>query len=147
LRCAPRVHPRSARAELVATIVLREAIARILPAPELTPDADLALLARSFDEAQRSLAVELRGGALAVRPRHGGPALALVRLQAAVSAVALLASPVAPRVRRCADERGCGRLFVDTTRNGSRRYCMAAECGNRARQAAFRARHRMDRST
>jgi len=134
-------HPRAARAELTATILLREAIARILPASERAVDADLALLASSFDEAQRTLAVELRGRALAARPRRGEPALALVRVQAAVSAVALLASPAAARVRRCADDRGCGCLFVDTTRNGSRRYCMAAECGNRARQAAFRARH------
>jgi len=135
-------HPRVARAELAATVALREAIARILRAPDRSEEADLELLARSFDEAQRSLAVELRGGKLAARPRVDASALDLVRMQAAVSAVALLASPDARRVRRCADDRGCGRLFLDTTRNGSRRFCMAAECGNRARQAAFRARKR-----
>jgi len=135
-------HPRVARAELAATVALREAIVRILPRPDDADEPDLGLLGHSFEEAQRALAVELRGGRLVARPRLDVLALDLVRMQAAVSAVALLASPDARRVRRCADDRGCGRLFVDTTRNGSRRFCMAAECGNRARQAAFRARKR-----
>jgi predicted RNA-binding Zn ribbon-like protein len=36
------------------------------------------------------------------------------------------------RLRHCADE-GCGWLFLDTSRNGSRRWCSSADCGNRAR--------------
>lgn len=42
------------------------------------------------------------------------------------------------RVRRCADTR-CGRVFQDETRNGRRRWCDMATCGNRAKAA----RHRM----
>ena len=42
------------------------------------------------------------------------------------------------RVRRCADPR-CGRVFQDETRNGRRRWCDMATCGNRAKAA----RHRM----
>lgn len=42
------------------------------------------------------------------------------------------------RVRRCADPR-CGRVFQDGTRNGRRRWCDMATCGNRAKAA----RHRM----
>lgn len=36
------------------------------------------------------------------------------------------------RLRRCADD-GCGWLFLDASRNGSRRWCSSADCGNRAR--------------
>jgi predicted RNA-binding Zn ribbon-like protein len=42
------------------------------------------------------------------------------------------------RVRRCADPR-CSRVFQDETKNGRRRWCDMATCGNRAKAA----RHRM----
>jgi len=45
------------------------------------------------------------------------------------------------RVRRCADSR-CSRLFYDGTRNGRRRWCDMATCGNRAKAARHRARWR-----
>ena len=42
-----------------------------------------------------------------------------------------------PRVRRCADGR-CGRVFYDETKNGRRRWCDMATCGNRAKAARHR---------
>jgi predicted RNA-binding Zn ribbon-like protein len=54
----------------------------------------------------------------------------------------LLTSESIARVKECADDRGCGWLFLDTTRNGSRQFCFSNECGNRARQAKFRERRR-----
>ncbi|WP_460666093.1 CGNR zinc finger domain-containing protein [Kribbella swartbergensis] len=36
------------------------------------------------------------------------------------------------RLRQC-DDDDCGWLFLDRTRNGSRRWCSSADCGNRAR--------------
>lgn len=36
------------------------------------------------------------------------------------------------RLRQCADD-GCGWLFLDRSKNGSRRWCSSADCGNRAR--------------
>ena len=41
------------------------------------------------------------------------------------------------RVRRCADLR-CVRVFFDNTRNGRRRWCDMATCGNRAKAARHR---------
>lgn len=41
------------------------------------------------------------------------------------------------RVRRCADPR-CGRVFQDETKNGRRRWCEMATCGNRAKAARHR---------
>jgi len=53
------------------------------------------------------------------------------------AADALIAGELA-RVRRCADGR-CPRVFFDGTKNGRRRWCDMATCGNRAKAA----RHRM----
>ena len=102
-------------------------------------EADLAIVTGSFNAAVGALSLELCDGALVPRAHETRDSLPMVRLQAAVSAVALLTAPHADKVRECADDRGCGWLFVDLTRNGSRRYCFSNECGNRARQAAFRA--------
>ena len=45
------------------------------------------------------------------------------------------------RLRLCS-ATGCSRVFVDTSRNRSRRYCDPATCGNRTNVAAYRARQR-----
>ena len=37
------------------------------------------------------------------------------------------------RVGQCADVHGCGWLFLDTSRNRSRRWCSMETCGNRAK--------------
>ena len=60
------------------------------------------------------------------------------------SAADLLTGPSLARVKRCPGE-GCGWLFLDTSRNGSRRWCDMSSCGNRARVRAFAARQREGR--
>ncbi len=45
------------------------------------------------------------------------------------------------RVHRCASPR-CTRVFHDATKNGARRWCDMATCGNRAKVARFRSRQR-----
>jgi predicted RNA-binding Zn ribbon-like protein len=51
----------------------------------------------------------------------------------AISAAELLGSADLRRVGQCADDRGCGWLFFDTSRNRSRRWCDMKDCGNRAK--------------
>ena len=60
----------------------------------------------------------------------------------AVSAVALVTSAERLRVRTCVTEEtgGCTWLFVDTSRNGSRRWCSMRDCGNRAKARRHYAR-------
>lgn len=53
------------------------------------------------------------------------------------SAARLLDSPDLSRLKVC---DGCGRLFLDASRNRSRRWCDKAGCGNRANVARFRSR-------
>jgi len=45
----------------------------------------------------------------------------------------LITSDEIKRVGECADDRGCGYLFIDTSRNHSRRWCSMQDCGNRAK--------------
>ena len=47
------------------------------------------------------------------------------------------------RVRECGGER-CGWLFVDTSKNRSRRWCDMQDCGNVAKVRRFRTRQRTD---
>lgn len=49
------------------------------------------------------------------------------------SAAILLAGPRLNRVKQCHDERGCGWLFLDTSRTGTRLWCSMGDCGNRAK--------------
>jgi predicted RNA-binding Zn ribbon-like protein len=53
------------------------------------------------------------------------------------SAAKLLTSEDLTRVRQCAGE-ACSWLFVDTSRNGLRRWCDMKACGNRAKVRRFR---------
>ena len=48
------------------------------------------------------------------------------------SAADLLVSPELKRVKQCADDF-CGWLFMDKSRNNSRRWCSMKDCGNRAK--------------
>ena len=55
------------------------------------------------------------------------------------SAAALMGSAEVARLREC-EGVACGRLYLDTTKNGSRRWCDMATCGNRAKAARHRSR-------
>ncbi len=59
----------------------------------------------------------------------------------AVAAVELFAAGDRARLRQCAAEEG-GLWFYDTSRNGRRRWCSMARCGNRAKVAAHYRRQR-----
>jgi predicted RNA-binding Zn ribbon-like protein len=138
-------HRHVANAELRRTIELREAIVRLFACRAhglAVRDEDLAKVMESFDEASKLMTLRVVDGRLVpgIAPDQEG--LELPRWQAAVSAIGLYTSEAIARVKQCADDRGCGWLFLDTTRNASRMFCFSRECGNRARQAKFRERRR-----
>jgi predicted RNA-binding Zn ribbon-like protein len=60
--------------------------------------------------------------------------------QLALDAAAVLTS--AEALRNVAACQECRWLYLDTTRNHSRRWCDPADCGNRARQRRHYHRHR-----
>lgn len=55
------------------------------------------------------------------------------------SAADLLTTPRLHQVRECDDE-ACGWLFVDTSKNHTRRWCSMSDCGNRAKARRHYAR-------
>ena len=57
------------------------------------------------------------------------------------SAVEILTGELYDLVRECAAD-DCAWLFIDTSRNHSRRWCSMSSCGNRAKVHQFRQRKR-----
>ena len=68
-----------------------------------------------------------------------GDAFAGLMIPLVDSAADALVTGELARVRRCADTR-CYRVFVDSTKNGQRRWCDMGTCGNRAKAARHRAK-------
>jgi predicted RNA-binding Zn ribbon-like protein len=61
-------------------------------------------------------------------------------------AIEVATGQLASRIRRC-EGVNCAIPFVDTSRPGNRRWCSMERCGNRAKVAAHRRRHRREVST
>jgi predicted RNA-binding Zn ribbon-like protein len=72
--------------------------------------------------------------------------LDLVRWRIARAAVALLESNDLARVKQCPGSADCGWLFLDHSKNASRRWCSMEGCGNRAKIRRFLTRQRRARS-
>lgn len=70
-----------------------------------------------------------------------GDAFAGLMIPVVESAADALVVGELARIRRCADGR-CPRVFYDGTKNGRRRWCDMATCGNRAKAARHRVRMR-----
>ena len=127
--------PEDATAVLERAIVLREAIYRIFSAISHGRPPQAADLATFNAELSRALAQSRIvsttegfawdwAGTEGVLDRMLWPVLHDV--------AGLLTSAELDRVGQCADDR-CGWLFLDTSRNRSRRWCSMEGCGNRAK--------------
>lgn len=68
-----------------------------------------------------------------------GDAFAGLMIPVVESAADTLVAGDIARVRRCAEPR-CHQVFLDSTRNGQRRWCDMGTCGNRAKAARHRAK-------
>lgn len=76
-------------------------------------------------------------------PPPDAPLVAHLTARVAVALLSLIAYDGLRRLHRC-DADGCHGVYVDNTRNRSRRYCTPRLCGNRTNLAAFRARRRAE---
>jgi len=141
LRTARR-NPKDAAAARRRTVTLRDAIrAIVLALHRGTPPApaDLALLDQERLEADRHGHHAVSGDRL-VWTFDESRDLDRIIWPVAREAVRFLSDSTMPRVRECASET-CERLFLDTSKNGSRRFCSASTCGSATRVRRFRARH------
>jgi len=58
--------------------------------------------------------------------------------QLALESLELLQTADPRRLRRCAAAEGCGWLFYDETRSGSRRWCSMETCGTLEKMRRYR---------
>jgi predicted RNA-binding Zn ribbon-like protein len=117
LRRIAREHP--AKAEAVA-------------ARERADDADLELFNRELAEAFSHLRVAQNADGFAWSFCEEDALVSLLwPVTRSASDVLMKDDPA--RVRMCEAPDGCGWLFYDETRNGTRRWCSMKDCGNRAK--------------
>src|SRR4029077_19161935 len=100
---------------------------------------DLATLNRFVADTYRAARLAVDGDRVVLDTGSVAADLELPFAAVVRAAVDLLTGEQAPLVGRCADET-CGWLFLDTTRNRTRRWCVMKECGNRAKVRRFRGR-------
>lgn len=135
--------PGAAAAVLRDAVALREALARLLTRTEFRQVEDLALVNATLARAPaRTQIVEEEAG-FVWRHGRGGDAMEQPLWPVLWDAADLLTSDRLDRVRRCGDKR-CGWLFLDLSRNRSRRWCAMETCGNRAKARRHYARHKTD---
>jgi predicted RNA-binding Zn ribbon-like protein len=142
LRRAADAAPDDARAAYRRAVKLREAIYRVFErraSGKLPAADDLATLNRFVAEMYRDAQLVVDGDRVVLET--GSSAATLDRPFAPVvrAAVDLLTSDQAALVGACADDT-CGWLFLDTTRNRTRRWCTMQDCGNRNKVRRFRSR-------
>ena len=135
-----------AGATLAAAVDLREAVYRVFAAVaqgSAPAAADLAALQRAYADALRHARIVAAGGELRWAWDEEGLDLDRMLWPVARSAAELATSGQLGRVRQCpVAEGGCGWLFLDTTRNGTRRWCSMQDCGGRAKARRQYARRR-----
>lgn len=133
-------HPRKAKLALERAIELRESLFGVFSVVTAGRSAELGVLNEALAEAMQQ--TELVASPGVVRARWRDPLdLELPRWQVAASASAVLTSADADRLKQCPGD-SCGWVFLDESRNRSRRWCDSRECGNRERvRAHYRRTH------
>ena len=128
--------PEKAAETFAYAIQVRESIYRIfsnLYAGKPAADEDLSLLNSVASDAMAHLQLTAVGGEYRWQFPPNIEATKLILWTVARAASDLLTSDRVSRVRECEDDRGCGYLFIDQTKNHSRRWCSMESCGNRAK--------------
>lgn len=128
--------PREAASLHRQALELREAIYRIFRSRihrEPLPADALQVLNTWLSAAPPRSRIAGSGGAVGWWVNSAQLAPPDVLAPIAWSAADMMTGPRAGRVRQCADDKGCGWLFLDESRAGTRRWCSMGECGNRAK--------------
>jgi predicted RNA-binding Zn ribbon-like protein len=137
-------YPAEAAEALARAITLREAIYHIFSAGargKVVPEADLTTLNTTLSEVLTRLQIVPIQSGFTWAWRYDETALDSMLWPLAHSAGELLTSAELERVRECAGD-DCSWLFIDTSRNHTRRWCDMKDCGNRAKARRHYARSR-----
>ena len=137
-------HPHEAARVFRESMVLREALYRIFYAiiADRKPNpGDVALLNKAALEAYARRRIAAHAGTFVWRWEDNDTSLEAPLRLIVDSAVETLMHGDTSRLRLCGGD-DCGWIFEDATRNRSRRWCDAADCGNRDHVRKFRERAR-----
>jgi predicted RNA-binding Zn ribbon-like protein len=124
---------------------LREALYRIFTASTrgtAPASTDLDVLNAVLGEAMARFRLTALPDGISWTLRGGDRAEGALEL-IALSAAKLLTSERLDRVKECASDT-CSWMFLDESRNRSRRWCDMADCGNRAKARRYYQRHRSE---
>ena len=149
LLTAAATNPSEAQRVLSRAITLREALYTLFaqainrrpPAPD-----NLSALQGELTTALAHLRIEWAPTGFTWAWDDTSPSLDRVLWPVARSAARLLAHGPLGRVRECPGAGNCGWLFLDLSKNASRRWCEMRSCGNRAKVRRHYARTRAGRS-
>lgn len=129
------LHSTDAKTVLERAIILREALYRTFSAivnNQLSNPSDIttlnAELANAMTQTRLQQTVDSHKWSYAFKDKTLDPML----WSAVRSAADLLTSDKLDRIRRCSEEK-CGWLFLDMSRNRSRKWCDMKDCGNRTK--------------
>lgn len=134
----------AALSALSLSVTLRETIYRVLGStvrgrrPE---SADLLQVNSAFQKACPHRAVLKRGAGFEWGWEFDPGDLLSILWPVVLSTTELMTSPDITRVRQCARE-GCQWMFLDSSKNGTRRWCSMAVCGSRMKSQRFYHRKR-----
>jgi predicted RNA-binding Zn ribbon-like protein len=129
---------------LSRAVSTREALYRVLVSlmrGRRPPPRDLAALNAELAELRGQERLVAGPGGLQWKPAETGSRLDSVLWPVWGAAAALLTSQDGSRLRQCGGQ-GCGWLFLDRSRNRSRRWCTMEDCGNVSKVRRFRKRRR-----
>ncbi len=147
LRGRDRPGPAEGARLLEKARTLREALFAIfsaVAAGRAAPGEALSALNTALPEALARLSLAPAGRAYSWRWVEKGSAAGRILPPVIDSAAELLTSPALTRVRECQSDT-CAWLFLDTSRNRTRRWCDMTVCGNRAKARRHYQRARNDR--
>ena len=120
-------------------IVLRETLYRLFSAVAANRDLqnhDLEVLNTALKEALAWRKIGSTDDGFAWSWSDSSDHLGCILWRVVCSAADLLTAEKLSRVRECSGE-GCGWIFLDTSRNRSRRWCDMETCGNRAKARRY----------
>jgi len=140
-------HPRDAARALAKAVAVRELLYRILSSVidgSRASQEDLASLNAALSRALDRLRIAAHADGFGWTWATDGDALDRMLWPVMRSAADLLVSGELRRARRCASE-ACNWLFLDTSRNRSRRWCDMRSCGNREKARRYYARKKAGR--
>jgi predicted RNA-binding Zn ribbon-like protein len=144
LTAAAEQRPAATATALERARAVREALFRLFSAVTVAEEpaaADTAILNTAHAAASAHGRIALRDGQFVWTWDDDPTALERPLWPIVSEAVELLLEGDLGRVRQCAAQ-DCAWLFLDTSRNHSRRWCSMSSCGNRAKVGSFRERRK-----